>query len=73
MKKIFLNLTLLFMTLNGFVLANDEEAQETLSLEFLEFLGSFESEDGKWQDPMLINEMIENEQAKASEIQGEIE
>jgi len=35
-----------------------ETDQEKPSLAFLEFLGSFETEDGQWLDPMEIEEMI---------------
>ena len=31
--------------------------EETPSLEFLEFLGEFETEDGEWTDPEDMNEM----------------
>ena len=31
--------------------------EETPSLQFLEFLGEFETEDGEWTDPEDINEM----------------
>jgi len=31
--------------------------EESPSLEFLEFLGEFETEDGEWTDPENINEM----------------
>ena len=31
--------------------------EETPSLQFLEFLGEFETKDGEWTDPEDINEM----------------
>jgi len=42
-----------------FTTANSAEETEVPDLEFLEFLGSFESPDGKWVDPMEIEEMLE--------------
>ena len=42
--------------------ANATEETEVPDLEFLEFLGSFESPDGKWVDPMEIEEMLEQKE-----------
>ena len=40
--------------------ADDENEKEIPSLEFLEFLGSFATDNGEWVDPMEIQEMLEN-------------
>lgn len=37
------------------------DANEPPSMEFLEFLGEWESSDGQWMDPLTINELQENE------------
>ena len=43
----------------GIVIA--EENNEIPDIELLEFLGSFESPDGKWVDPMEVEKMFEEE------------
>ncbi len=44
------------------------EPNETPSLELLEFLGAWETEDGQWQDPLqLLAEMESEPQAKKPE------
>ncbi len=40
--------------------ADEEQTESDLpSLEFLEFLGQFETEDGQWADPITMNEMLD--------------
>lgn len=51
----------LFLLIYGFcsiLYANDIADEEKPSLEFLEFLGSFESDNGQWVDPMEIENML---------------
>lgn len=45
------------------LLGNNVHADENKppSMEFLEFLGEWESSDGQWMDPLTINELQENE------------
>jgi len=38
--------------------ADNNTENDNLSLEFLEFLGSFETENGQWIDPMEIEDML---------------
>ena len=49
--------TLLFIGLLSQGSALQAEETEEPSLELLEFLGSFESSDGEWIDPMAIEEL----------------
>ncbi|WP_455210465.1 hypothetical protein [Kaarinaea lacus] len=37
------------------------ESEETLSMEFLEFLGEFQTEDGEWIDPLNLLDMGQSE------------
>jgi len=44
------------------------ESDETPSLELLEFLGAWETDDGQWQDPLQLLAEVESEsQAKKPE------
>jgi len=44
----------------SFVLHADEKSEKEIpSLEFLEFLGSFATENGKWVDPVEVQEMLQ--------------
>jgi len=45
-----------FMSLNAY--AEDDVEKETPSLEFLEYLGTFQSSEGKWVDPIEIEKMM---------------
>ncbi|HFE38539.1 MAG TPA: hypothetical protein ENK06_09030 [Gammaproteobacteria bacterium] len=47
--------------------AADELNDDQPSLAFLEFLGSFETEDGQWIDPMEIEEMLNIPTQKTTE------
>ena len=60
MSKVLVNYTLVLILVFAScdVLAEDEEQP---SLEFLEFLGELETQDGKWIDPLLLLEVDETE------------
>ena len=47
--------------------AADELNDDQPNLEFLEFLGSFETEDGQWIDPVEIEEMLKIPMQQATE------
>jgi len=48
----------------GAATANNKE--QLPDLELLEFLGSFETADGEWVDPMEIDNILENENRMAA-------
>ena len=54
---LFLIFTMIIGT--GFAAENDIR-EENPSLEFLEFLGSFETENGQWIDPMEIDDLLKS-------------
>ena len=66
MKKVILSfLTFLSLAIN--VAANDaNDENNPLSLEFLEFLGSFESPEGEWIDPLEIEKVTASNNEPAS-------
>ena len=57
--KIFI--ALFTWLLSSIAIASDNN--EVPDIELLEFLGSFETPDGKWLDPMEIESMLDEENA----------
>ncbi|HEB63450.1 MAG TPA: hypothetical protein ENJ07_03115 [Gammaproteobacteria bacterium] len=53
------------------VIATDDETKDMPSLEFLEFLGSFEDNSGQWQDPFEIDDDDETNPIEIDTQQGE--
>ncbi|KPJ90086.1 MAG: hypothetical protein AMJ53_14910 [Gammaproteobacteria bacterium SG8_11] len=47
----------------------EAESEETVSLEFLEFLGEFQTEDGEWIDPVNLLEMEQSQSKRNDEEQ----
>lgn len=43
------------------------DAEETPSMEFLEFLGEFQTEDGEWIDPINLMDMEQSESLRKQE------
>lgn len=55
-----------FLSQNILCAEDETDNPESLSLEFLEFLASFSTEDGKWVDPMEVNEMMDQHNSDSS-------
>jgi len=68
-RKCALGLLLLMYGMGSILYANDNIENDQPSLEFLEFLGSFESENGQWLDPLKIEKMFKlpTQQVKTQE------
>ena len=49
---------LLLSAVSQIAYAENDAENETPSLEFLEFLGSFETDSGEWLNPMEIEKML---------------
>ncbi len=52
-------------------LTQESETEEIPTLEFLEFLGSFEDNSGTWRDPFEINNDDDNKPIEINTQQGE--
>ena len=57
-RPVSAGLFLLLSAMWPLLYAEDNTGNDNLSLEFLEFLGSFETENGQWVDPMEIEDML---------------
>jgi len=57
-RPVSAGLFLLLSAMGSLLYADDKTGDDNLSLEFLEFLGSFETENGQWVDPMEIEDML---------------
>jgi len=67
-RPVSTGLFLLFSAMGSLLYADENTGDDNLSLEFLEFLGSFETENGQWVDPMEIEGMLKlSTQAKKVE------
>ena len=60
MNKTPVNLILVVMLVAGIGNVKADE-QEQPSLEFLEFLGEMETQDGKWIDPLMLLDIDETD------------
>jgi hypothetical protein len=52
-------LAALCLTLSSAAVTAEEQKQEKVSLEFLEYLGTWEEKDGEWMDPVQLEEIEE--------------
>ncbi|MDH5228802.1 MAG: hypothetical protein OEZ58_17180 [Gammaproteobacteria bacterium] len=55
-------LLLLIHLISPLAYAEEKEDEQALDIEFLEFLGSFEDQNGQWVDPMDFASSQPNEQ-----------
>ena len=55
------------LLLFNFIAATYAEDEDSLSMEFLEFLGEFQTDDGEWIDPLNLLDMEQREQKKDQE------
>lgn len=63
-----LRLSILFIMLGATTVETEQayaEETQTPSLDFLEYLGEWESSDGQWQDPIEFSTIDETELQKA--------
>jgi hypothetical protein len=51
--------------------AADEDSTDMPSMELLEFLGEFQTEDGEWIDPMELSDMEQSEKQRNDEDQSD--
>jgi hypothetical protein len=51
--------------------AADEDSTDMPSMELLEFLGEFQTEDGEWIDPMELSDMERSEKQRNDEDQSD--
>jgi hypothetical protein len=62
---------LLLTPLIGMTLSTTLNADETPSLELLEFLGNWETSDGKWQDPLELMQELDVLEVEAKMVKVE--
>ena len=58
--------SIFFSSLASMAIAEDQTEEEIPDIEFLEFLGSFETPNGKWLDPMEIENMFTDKMNETS-------
>lgn len=61
MQPKFIPLLIVYFSVLSMNIAYSDEKNEAPNLDFLIFLGTFEDSNGKWQDPMEIDQMLDQD------------